>query len=960
MPAALPRTGDPTPKEAVLSTDPNLTALCQLGILRTEADRAFLSLIDGSYQHIIAEATRTVSLTQQGRCFEKENQNYLGVLTMDKQFGVCPNTMELFTDDTGRASIHTDNVDADRSHYFIHDFMADPQCATRPYVVQWPNMRSYAEVPLVSPLGYVIGGYCIVDTKPRKFSQETIWMLSEVAQTIMAHLELVRIKQSHDRSEKLMRGLGSFIEDESGGTLKDFVGIDNTTTSLGSSSKSQSRTSLENNTSSALAITTESQPLPSTGTSNDSLNSHSSSNSVAVQSRASSTPLTSPSTGTFADPFDTQNILPVEAIKPGLSRENSNSKESNIQGTPLGYNVPNDVKTAFTRAADLIRESMSMDGIVFLDACLNSYGTGSHRPVQQENYYSTTSEDEEMAKPVESNAVCTNLAHSWKPKGDNDIPMSKEPEDVAVSEVLLQRIMRRHPHGYVFSADEFGPIVDNYYPSLELRGSSSAKLARGRARHRADITELFNALPGARSVIFLPLWHFQKERWFSCALGWTTDPTKAFNSVDVTYLSAFGNAIMAEVSRFEALAISSAKSDFISSISHELRSPLHGILASAELLHDTLDPFQSSMVDMIESCGSTLLDTMNHLLDFAKINSLANSTRRNSDALTLGTERLQGRKGLTSDVDLSVLVHEVVEGVHLGHASKTAFKSDHASELPSYFPSKPDVLIDEPVLVTLSIENRPSWNVDTEVGAWKRIVANLLGNALKYTNSGYIKVGLRSVTLPNKHGPPKHYICFSVKDSGIGMTAEYMKYRLFTPFAQENSLSVGTGLGLSIVQQIVQNLGGKLDVQSECGVGSDIRVLVPLNNQADTDIIPMGTTINSRALDPEHKLRGRTICFIKPKANRASDEQIAEKDAMRTQVLEKSLVDIAREWLNMRCVSASSVEDVQADIYVVENIFPQGENLNFGSKPTVALCYKRPSRAKCDAAADRVVYLRQP
>lgn len=97
---------------------------------------------------------------------------------------------------------------------------------------------------------------------------------------------------------------------------------------------------------------------------------------------------------------------------------------------------------------------------------------------------------------------------------------------------------------------------------------------------------------------------------------------------DLSYLAAFGNSIMAEVARLDTIAVDRAKSDFISSISHKLRSPLHGIFASVEFLQDTaVDLFQNSMIDAIERCGRTLLDTIQHVLDFAKINNLTRSKR---------------------------------------------------------------------------------------------------------------------------------------------------------------------------------------------------------------------------------------------------------------------------------------------------------------------------------------------
>lgn len=88
---------------------------------------------------------------------------------------------------------------------------------------------------------------------------------------------------------------------------------------------------------------------------------------------------------------------------------------------------------------------------------------------------------------------------------------------------------------------------------------------------------------------------------------------------DLNYFSAFGNSIMSEVSRLEAAALSDVKSNFIASVSHELRSPLHGILAGTELLRESIKSSEEvSMLDTIASCGTTLLDTVDHLLDFAK------------------------------------------------------------------------------------------------------------------------------------------------------------------------------------------------------------------------------------------------------------------------------------------------------------------------------------------------------
>jgi signal transduction histidine kinase len=134
-----------------------------------------------------------------------------------------------------------------------------------------------------------------------------------------------------------------------------------------------------------------------------------------------------------------------------------------------------------------------------------------------------------------------------------------------------------------------------------------------------DAAVLFEASQNAHSIVFVPLWDFQKDKWLAAAFGWTTNRIRILDVGDLDYLSAFSNSIMAEVFRLEASALSRAKSGFMSSVSHELRSPLHGILAGTELLRESKDKaLESSLLDTVESCGNMLLDTIDHLLDFAK------------------------------------------------------------------------------------------------------------------------------------------------------------------------------------------------------------------------------------------------------------------------------------------------------------------------------------------------------
>ena len=151
---------------------------------------------------------------------------------------------------------------------------------------------------------------------------------------------------------------------------------------------------------------------------------------------------------------------------------------------------------------------------------------------------------------------------------------------------------------------------------------------------------------------------------------------------ELSFLMTFGNSVMAEANRLAYIAAERQKGDFIGSISHELRSPLHGILASAEFLADTeFDTFQNSLIDTISSCGRTLLDTVNHILDYSKINSYervwlnARQTRAQKTTISLKTKSAVATSSnkeapplmsIYATTDVAAIAEEVVEGVYAG------------------------------------------------------------------------------------------------------------------------------------------------------------------------------------------------------------------------------------------------------------------------------------------------------
>jgi signal transduction histidine kinase len=146
------------------------------------------------------------------------------------------------------------------------------------------------------------------------------------------------------------------------------------------------------------------------------------------------------------------------------------------------------------------------------------------------------------------------------------------------------------------------------------RASSQGSVKRKGAGSRSSRISraLQITLPGARSVAFVPFYDYERARWFAGCLCWSNRPHRLLSAtVDLPYFKVFSHSVMRELSRLDALALNQAKTTFVASISHELRSPLHGILGTLEFLKDTpLDSFQTSMFNSLNACGQTLLDTI--------------------------------------------------------------------------------------------------------------------------------------------------------------------------------------------------------------------------------------------------------------------------------------------------------------------------------------------------------------
>jgi PAS domain S-box-containing protein len=246
-----------------------------------------------------------------------------------------------------------------------------------------------------------------------------------------------------------------------------------------------------------------------------------------------------------------------------------------------------------------------------------------------------------------------------------------------------------------------------------------------------------------------------------------------------------------ERARADADRANEAKSDFLAKMSHEIRTPMTAIMGFADLLRQgSPDPEQrSEFVDTIRRNGAHLLAILDDILDLSKIEA----GRMSLELVPADVPELLG--------DAAALFSKRAE------AKGLSFSVEAAGEVPS--------------------------TVKTDPTRVRQVVYNLLGNAVKFTQSG-------RVTLIVGHDAERERLRFEVIDEGIGMSPEQVQ-RVFEPFAQADaSMSRkygGTGLGLSLSLRLAEMLGGSIEVISKMGEGSRFIFTCAASREAGADVL---------------------------------------------------------------------------------------------------------------------------
>jgi signal transduction histidine kinase/CheY-like chemotaxis protein len=828
--------------KAVSCPDKILTAFCQLGALRMRARRCLIFFFDVNHAYIMAEATQTLSLVDDA-IHEPGDEVWMGHSIIPRDVACCETTVNLPPFPISAAA----DCDVKKSAFVVNDLTKHPDLSTRPYVTDFPHGRFYAGVPITTPSGVNIGAYCILDDKVRDgVPEKDLCFLRDMSQTVVNHLESVRALSERQQTNRMVAGLGDFVRRNPSAARKapPASGMPLNKGVVGA----QQVRSVEYRLPDALVDTirapapTSSEPMKDDSTTHHSSNSSAShvqaseSRTVHVQEPSDSVP--SPANHRKHALLDPEAQMDTASTLTGTVPR---AESFTARSPPRRQEHTSGPNNTYQRAAEILCQSLDIDGVAFLDASVRVFGGLSETQNTESNEGSNADSDDSACVLSQSDSasksqpkpanVCQVLGCAQSPGNDMmDTNHTTSQPTQKLTESFLRRLMRRNPHGKVWKFDEeLRTYSEDGFSSDESGAgvkADRAPLSSSQRRNDAhkdgsyDAEVLQRAFPGSRCIALNGIWDFTRKRWAIAGLYWTRDPLRSIaQDTEMRFVDAFCDIIVAETKRLEVLGTDKAKSDFISTVSHELRSPLHGILGSCELLSDHgLDDTAAAFLEQINSCGRTLLDIVEHLLDFADLKS--QRLRKGAVKSSRITQKLlpaaisSSGDGLKAS-DMSVAFDYLTEDAVVSSAYSFYYSQSANSHTST------------PVILDIDRSDGKPWYCSLATGGWKRVCINLVTNALKYTPSGFIRVSLQKESKPGSRR--RFDAVLTVSDTGKGMSKKFQSDRLFHDFAQEDTLSDGLGLGMHIVSSIVYAMGGSIDVVSDQdGTGTCVTVRVPL------------------------------------------------------------------------------------------------------------------------------------
>ena len=357
------------------------------------------------------------------------------------------------------------------------------------------------------------------------------------------------------------------------------------------------------------------------------------------------------------------------------------------------------------------------------------------------------------------------------------------------------------PDGKILRANEAFCEMSGF-SAEELKGKDGGDLLLDPEEQERMKVRNDSRIRGKEDVYELRVFNKNKETryWLVSAAPLLGDDGEVHGSIgihwDITHMKELEFEL--KEARRKAEESSRAKAMFLANMSHEIRTPLNGIVGMAEQLAQTqLDGNQRYFTEIMRSASSTLLSIINDILDISKIESGKFSIETTSFNLNDNIRKT-----------LSIFEEKAKQ-------SNILFEVD---------------LMDDRGTMHLGDPHRVN-----------QILFNIVGNAIKFTQAGYVRVTSKLTRGENDIC----FVSFCVQDTGVGMDMAYLA-KVFEAFSQEDASITrkfgGSGLGLSIARSIIQIMGGTIQIESEKGKGTRVDIRIPMrisNEKTKQEIVEM-------------------------------------------------------------------------------------------------------------------------
>lgn len=352
------------------------------------------------------------------------------------------------------------------------------------------------------------------------------------------------------------------------------------------------------------------------------------------------------------------------------------------------------------------------------------------------------------------------------------------------------------PNGFILNSNESFEIMSGF-SSEELRGKKANDILLDETQKPIMLEKMSSRKIGKEDVYELDILNKAKEqrKWLISGAPLISDDGTTMGSIgihwDITEIKSLEKALIS--ARLKAEESSRNKAKFLANMSHEIRTPLNGIIGMIEQLSFTeLDGNQTKFLEIIKSASDTLLTIINDILDVSRIES----------------GKFSIEKTPFSIVDTITKTVELLDLKAKENQNKLTYAID-AKLMNNYIGDSHRI---------------------------NQILFNLLGNSIKFTEKGIIDIHCDLVRRNEEYDEIK----FSIRDTGIGMDAEFLQ-RIFREFEQEDTTIArkygGSGLGLYITRSLVMLMDGQMRIESAKGIGTLVEITLPFE-KSEAEIKP--------------------------------------------------------------------------------------------------------------------------